>query len=136
MRHGVVIGAAANTVASITTPCVDSTLCAKINNTMTSSPHAVDTNIVCLLGRLSMIGVGSPDTFIYPRRNRLEMPGTEPEFCSIRSVETTPITLSVLSSLESPLIPSKLRAMFSRQMLISRLRPGHTCCQICLLWCF
>jgi len=93
MRHGVVIGAAANTVASITTPCVDSTLCAKINNTMPSSPHAVDTNIVCLLGRLSMIGVGSPDTFIYPRRNRLEMPGTEPEL--LRSGETTPITLSV-----------------------------------------
>ena len=52
-----------------------------------------DTNIGCLLGRLSMIGVGSPDTFIYPRRNRLEMPGTAPEL--LRSGETTPITLSV-----------------------------------------
>jgi len=40
-----------------------------------------------------MIGVGPPDTFIYPRRNRLEMPGTAPEL--LRSGETTPITLSV-----------------------------------------
>ena len=41
-----------------------------------------------------MIGVGPPDTFIYPRRNRLEMPGTAPEL--LRSGETTPITLSVV----------------------------------------
>ena len=40
-----------------------------------------------------MIGVGPPDTFIYPRRNRLEMPGTAPEL--LHSGETTPITLSV-----------------------------------------
>ena len=54
-----------------------------------------DTNIGCLLGRLSMIGVGveSPDAFIYPRINLLEMPGTEPEL--LRSGESTPITLSV-----------------------------------------
>jgi len=52
-----------------------------------------DTNIVCLLGRLSMIGVESPDAFVYPRINRLEMPGTEPEL--LRSGETTPSTLSV-----------------------------------------
>ena len=48
-----------------------------------------DTNIGCLLGRLSMIGVA----FVYPRINRLEMPGTEPKL--LRSGETTPIMLSV-----------------------------------------
>ena len=55
--------------------------------------RTVDTNIGCLLGRLSMIGVESPDAFVYPRKNRLEMPGTEPEL--LRPGETTPITLSV-----------------------------------------
>jgi len=41
-----------------------------------------------------MIGVESPDAFVYPRINRLEMPGTEPEL--LRPGEPTPITLSVL----------------------------------------
>jgi len=40
-----------------------------------------------------MIGVESPDAFIYPRINLLEMPGTEPEL--LRPGESTPITLSV-----------------------------------------
>ena len=41
-----------------------------------------------------MIRVESPDAFVYPRKNRLEMPGTEPEL--LRPGETTPITLSVI----------------------------------------
>ena len=41
----------------------------------------------------SMIGVESPDAFVYPRINRLEMPGTEPEL--LRPGEPTPNTLSV-----------------------------------------
>ena len=49
-------------------------------------------------GRLSMIGGESPDAFVYPRINRLEMPGTEPEL--LRPGEPTPITLSVLSKLQ------------------------------------
>ena len=55
----------------------------------------MDTNIGCLLGRLSMIGGESPDAFVYPTINRLEMPGTEPEL--LRPGEPTPITLSVIS---------------------------------------
>ena len=58
-----------------------------------------DTNIGCLLGRLSMIGVA----FVYPRINRLEMPGTEPEL--LRSGETTPIMLSVDEVRYMPCIP-------------------------------
>ena len=59
--------------------------------------RTVDTNIGCLLGRLSMIRVKSPDAFVYPRINRLEMPGTEPKL--LRPGEPTPIMLSVNSSL-------------------------------------
>jgi len=40
-----------------------------------------------------MIGGESPDAFVYPRINRLEMPGTEPEL--LRPGEPTPIMLSV-----------------------------------------
>jgi len=53
-----------------------------------------------------MIGVGPPDTFTYPRRNRLEMPGTAPEL--LRSGETTPITLSVREKLMSAFALSML----------------------------
>ena len=58
MRHGVVIG-----VASITTACVvDSTADAMRQNQQhdavgSTCSWTVDTNIGCLLGRLSMIGV-------------------------------------------------------------------------------
>ena len=57
MRHGVVIGA-----ASITTPCVDSMADAMRQNQQhdavgSTCSRTVDTNIGCLLGRLSMIGV-------------------------------------------------------------------------------
>jgi len=38
--------------------------------------------------------VESPDAFVYPRINRLEMPGTEPE--PLRPGEPSPITLSVM----------------------------------------
>jgi len=40
--------------------------------------------------------VESPDAFVCPRINRLEMPGTEPE--PLRPGEPTPITLSVMSA--------------------------------------
>jgi len=97
MRHGVVIGA-----PSITTACVDSMADAIRQNQQhdavgSTCSRTVDTNIGCLLGRLSMIRGESPDAFVYPRINRLEMPGTEPEL--LRPGEPTPITLSVVKYL-------------------------------------
>ena len=88
-------------MASITTPCVvDAMRQYQQHDAVGSCSRTVDTASTAIGGlpgsTLRVIGVGSLDTFVYPRINRLEMPGPEPEL--LRRGATTPITLSVISS--------------------------------------
>ena len=142
-------------MASITTPCVvDAMRQYQQHDAVGSCSRTVDTASTAIGGlpgsTLSVIGVGSPDTFVYPRINRLEMPGTEPEL--LRSGETTPITLSVYKAcliLQHILVPCCLsipdmntqccesNTLISNALLGHRFSYSNTCAEyFLLLWCF